>query len=102
MRVFVMYDLPVVNKKDSIDANKFNAFLMKNGFYMIQESVYCCLARNDDFARKIIDKVSQNTPKKGDVRCFKITEEQYQNIHIFSGQKSTQELLTTMEKVIEI
>ena len=97
-----MYDLPSVSRRDSHEYNIFHNFLLKNGFYMMQESIYCCLARNDDFARKVIDKVANNTPKKGDVRCLKLTEEQYQNIQVFCGQRSSQELFTTIERIIEI
>lgn len=102
MRVLVMYDLPIQNKKEQHDYAVFHRFLINNSFYMMQESVYCRLARNNDFARKVIQQVADNAPKRGDVRCLKITEEQYQNIRIFCGQKSEQELLTTMEELVEI
>lgn len=102
MRILVMYDLPSRTKPDVREYSLFHNFLIKNGFYMIQESIYCCLARNADFTEKIIQKIADNTPKKGDVRCLKITEKQYQEIRLFVGEKSAQELLTTMEPIVEI
>ena len=102
MRVFVFYDLPSKTKKERQVYNIFHSFLLKNGFYMIQWSIYCCLARNDDFAKKIIDRISKNTPKEGDVRCLEITENQYQNIRLFAGFRSRQELIASVEEVLEI
>ncbi len=102
MRVFVIYDLPSVTKSNHQMYTQFHGFLIKNGFYMIQESIYCCLARNQDFAQLIVVKVGKNSPKYGDIRCFMITEKQYQNIKIFSGNKSLQEQLAIINPIVEI
>ena len=39
MRVFVMFDLPVLTASDRKVYRQFRKFLMKNGFVMLQESV---------------------------------------------------------------
>ena len=46
MRVIVFFDLPVLTDANRIDYRTFRKFLIKSGFMMIQESVYCKLAQN--------------------------------------------------------
>lgn len=102
MRVILFYDLPSDSERARKIYSFFHGFLIKNGFYMIQESIYGCLARNHDFARLTINKVKANSPAEGDVRCLLITEQQYQNIHIFSGSVSSQEKIHSLQPLVEI
>ena len=44
MRVIVMFDLPVKSSADIREYNHFRKYLIKTGFIMMQESVYCKLA----------------------------------------------------------
>ena len=46
MRVIVMFDLPVLSSSQIREYNKFRKFLIKSGFLMMQESIYCKLALN--------------------------------------------------------
>ncbi|MBS7369554.1 MAG: CRISPR-associated endonuclease Cas2, partial [Oscillospiraceae bacterium] len=41
MRIIVMFDLPVLTAADRREYRKFRGYLLKNGFIMLQESVYC-------------------------------------------------------------
>ena len=40
MRIIVFFDLPVKTKKERRNATQFRNFLIKDGFYMMQYSVY--------------------------------------------------------------
>ena len=40
MRVIVMFDLPTLTKDNMRDYRRFRKFLLKNGFIMLQESIY--------------------------------------------------------------
>ena len=40
MRVIVFFDLPTISVEDRKEYTKFRKFLIKNGFLMMQESVY--------------------------------------------------------------
>ena len=102
MRILLMYDLPSTTKAAQKIYREFNGFLLKNGFYMIQESIYCCFAKSYITAKLIITKVKKHSPKLGDVRCLMITEKQYQEITLFSGRKSFQEELFSPEPILEI
>ncbi len=102
MRILLMYDLPSTTKKAQQIYREFNGFLLKNGFYMLQESVYCCFAKSYMTAKLIVTKIKKNSPILGDVRCLIITEKQYQEISFFSGKPSFQEELFNPEPILEI
>ena len=40
MRLILFFDLPSVDSKDLVEYRNFRRFLIKNGFIMMQESVY--------------------------------------------------------------
>lgn len=46
MRIMVLFDLPVLTEKQRRDYREFRKYLLKAGFFMMQESVYCKLVQN--------------------------------------------------------
>lgn len=95
MVIVCFFDLPMVEKKDLKAYRKFRRRLLKEGFHMMQFSVYAktCPTRNvlqseRNFVRKIC-------PKKGNVRTLAITEKQYQDIEIIVGTMSLKEKLAS-------
>ena len=44
--------------------SRFRKFLIKNGFIMLQNSVYCKLALNTTVSDAIMNKVRESSPKK--------------------------------------
>ena len=46
MRVLVLFDLPVLTGDQRREYARFRKFLLKSGFLMLQEFVYCKLALN--------------------------------------------------------
>lgn len=91
MRIIVMFDLPVVTDKDRKTATKFRNFLLDDGFIMMQYSVYSRICKNNDDLNKHINRLKINTPKTGNVRLLQVTENQYNNIIMFSGTKAVEE-----------
>ena len=65
MRVIVFFDLPVVTGEERKAYIQFRKFLLKSGFMMVKESVYCKLALNGSTVNSIIDNVRRNSPEKG-------------------------------------
>ena len=65
MRVLVFFDLPVLTSENRRAYAKFRRFLLKNGFLMLQESVYCKLALNSSAVNAIVDNVHKNEPYRG-------------------------------------
>lgn len=77
MRILVFFDLPVLTSKEQRDYRQFRKFLIKSGFLMLQESVYCKLAQNSTMADSIIESVKKNKPGEGLVQLLRVTEKQY-------------------------
>ena len=99
MRIIVMFDLPVVSISDRREYNKFRKYLIKNGFFMMQESVYCKLAQNSTAADLIIDNIRKNKPLSGLVQSLKITEKQFSKIDYIVGEKKS-DILDSDERIV--
>ncbi|EHR32286.1 CRISPR-associated endonuclease Cas2 [Helcococcus kunzii] len=89
MRVLVFFDLPTETLQDKKEYRRFRKFLLKEGFMMMQESVYCKLTLNQTNASTIRDKIVKNKPESGLVQLIVITEKQYQSMEFICGSKKT-------------
>lgn len=87
MRVIVMFDLPVMTAHDRREYSKFRKYLIKTGFLMVQESIYCKLAQNTTVAEGIIQGLKKNKPSDGLVQVLKITEKQYEKMDYIVGER---------------
>ena len=99
MRVFVFFDLPVITSADQKEYRKFRKHLIKSGFMMMQESVYCKLTTNANTADSLIENIRKNKPSDGLVQVLKITEKQYSGIDFIVGSKKS-EILDTDERIV--
>ena len=99
MRVIVMFDLPVLTLEERREYTKFRKYLIKNGFLMMQESIYCKLAQNQTAADLIVENLKKNKPVKGFVQVMKITEKQYSRIECIVGEKN-KEVIDSDERLI--
>lgn len=91
MRLIVMFDLPVVTEKDKKIYSKFRRFLLDDGYFMLQYSIYVRVCKNADDARKHEIKLGVNMPNKGNVRLLQVTENQFQNMKILCGKSTNEE-----------
>ena len=89
MRVLVLYDLPVKSSENIREYTKFRKYLLKTGFIMMQESVYCKLALNTTVANAIIDILRKNRPEAGLVQVLTMTEKQFQKIEFIVGSSKS-------------
>ena len=99
MRVIVMFDLPVATASDRREYTRFRKYLIKNGFLMMQESVYCKLAQNSTAADLIVQNVKKNKPISGLVQTLRITEKQFSRMEYIVGEK-TNEVLDSDERIV--
>ncbi len=99
MRILVFFDLPVLTEKERRDYRQFRKFLIKSGFMMMQESVYCKLAQNSTAAEIIIDNVKKNKPGDGLVQMLKVTEKQFAKMEFIVGESSS-EVLDSDERLV--
>lgn len=89
MRVIVMFDLPVLTSADQRQYRQFRKHLIKSGFIMLQESVYCKLAQNNTAADLITENIRKNKPKSGLVQVLRITEKQFSRMEYVVGKKNS-------------
>ena len=99
MRIIVMFDLPVTTASDRREYTRFRKYLIKNGFLMMQESVYCKLAQNSTAADLIVQNVKKNKPISGLVQTLRITEKQFSRMEYSVGEK-TNEVLDSDERIV--
>ena len=82
MRIIVFFDLPVLTSKQRRDYRDFRKFLLKSGFLMLQESVYCKLVQNPVVADVLQTNIRNNTPEEGLVQVLRVTENNTQKWNI--------------------
>ncbi len=87
MWLFVFFDLPVTTKKERKLATRFRKDLMKDGFTMMQWSVYtrhCASGESADVHEK---RIKGCVPDKGQITILRITDKQYSNmVNIWGAQ----------------
>lgn len=85
--MMVLFDLPVIEKKERKEATDFRNFLLNNGFAMIQYSIYTKLFSGKDACEKYYKMIEKNLPAEGKVDILTITDKQYGNIISYNASK---------------
>lgn len=101
MRMLLFFDLPVETAENRRDYSRFRKFLLKSGFMMIQESVYCKLALNQTVVDSIAESIRRNKPPSGLVQLLVVTEKQYGKMEFIVGSKSG-DIITSDERFVEL
>ena len=99
MRVLVFFDLPMITRENRRAYTRFRKFLLKNGFIMLQESVYCKLALNQTAVKAIVENVRKNKPSEGLIQLLTVTEKQYAKMDLIIGTVKS-EVLDTDERLV--
>jgi len=87
MRIMILFDLPVITKESRREYTNFRKFLVKDGYDMMQFSVYSRLCRGMDAVDKHMNRVKGHLPPKGAVRAMVVTEKQFAAMQILVGRK---------------
>ena len=87
MWMMVLFDLPVLTKKERRDATKFREFLLDQGFEMCQLSVYMRFCAGKEQAQVYTKRVQFGLPPSGNVQIIYFTDKQYENIVSFDGPR---------------
>lgn len=93
MRMMVFFDLPTLTKTDRRNASRFRNFLIKEGYIMLQLSVYSRICKGQDDVDKHAKRLKCLIPKEGSVRLLVITEKQYASMEILVGTLKKEEEL---------
>ena len=86
MRMIVFFDIPVKTKRQRRIANGFRNFLIKDGYHMVQYSVYARVCNGIDAVNKHRSRLKTALPENGSVRLMVVTEKQYEAIEILVGE----------------
>ena len=98
MRVLVMFDLPTVTPEDRRNYRKFRKELLRNGFYMLQESVYCRMVLNQSAEYNARETLKRIKPPNGLVMVLSVTEKQFSKADFIVGNKRT-DVLDTDDRI---
>lgn len=91
MWLFVFFDLPVQSAPERRTATRFRNFLLKDGYMMIQFSVYARICNGQDRLDKHLRRLQGVIPEKGSVRAMQVTDKQYERMKILVGNRRKNE-----------
>ena len=66
-------------------------FLLKDGYHMLQFSVYARVCNGNDAVKKHESRLRASLPPNGSIRLLVVTEKQYQSIQILLGNYQPEE-----------
>ncbi|MDE2039240.1 MAG: CRISPR-associated endonuclease Cas2 [Elusimicrobia bacterium] len=87
MWLFALFDLPVDDRKARKEYARFRKSLQREGFEMLQFSVYaryCPSEESSDTHRRHVHTV---LPPYGQVRLLSVTDQQFAKMEVFFGEK---------------
>lgn len=87
MWLFAMFDLPVNSPKARHEYSRFRHALLKQGFTMLQFSVYARFCSSEEKAEAFRNRIRPQLPPSGQVRLLAVTDRQFGKMEVFSGKK---------------
>ncbi|MCC7229063.1 MAG: CRISPR-associated endonuclease Cas2 [Fimbriimonadaceae bacterium] len=86
MWVVAFFDLPTETRKHKTAYRKFREFLLKDGYIMLQYSVYARPCADRESADKHERRIETQVPEEGEVRLLSLTALQYSRMRCFFGE----------------
>jgi CRISPR-associated protein Cas2 len=80
----------------------FHKFLIKDGYQMMQKSVYTKMVTDGTAAESATSRLRRNKPKYGLVQLLKVHENQYASIEDIAGHALDNMLIDDMQRVVVI
>ena len=87
MWMFAMFDLPVKTATERREYAQFRKFLLKEGFSMLQYSVYARYFPSEEASEAHRGYIRAFLPPHGQVRLLGVTERQFEKMDVFFGKK---------------
>jgi len=87
MWIVAMFDLPTDTKAERRDYTRFRKVLLKDGFAMMQFSVYIRHCASEENTAVHSQRIENALPAGGEVRLLCITDKQYERMKIFWGKR---------------
>ena len=90
MWLIAMFDLPVETPALRKQYTRFRKALLKDGFAMLQYSVYARFCASEEAAKTHRALVRRNVPPHGQVRLLAFTDHQFGKMEVYFGQIPTE------------
>ena len=90
MRLFVILS-PTEKWGTKTEYTKLRKFLYRDGYIRIAPEVFMRIVQNRKASEKHYRRIEECAPKTGVVRLLRLTERQYKNIYMVSGEPDYQE-----------
>ena len=87
----VFYDISICGSETVKEYTRFRKYLLRNGYYQIQESVYACKVANKEKAMTHKKELIKIAPMRSQIRMLLCTKTQFQSMYILSGELSLYE-----------
>ena len=100
MRLVVFFDLPVATASQRKSYRIFRKFLIKDGYFMLQESVYSKMVLDGALADSAICRLRKNRPPCGLVQVLRVTEKQYAGLVEITGKRKESPVLDSADRLI--
>lgn len=100
MRLVVFFDMPVLTAAQRKRYAQFRKFLIKDGYLMVQKSVYSKLAINDAAASGAIGRLKKSRPAEGLVQVLKVTEKQFATMACIAGEERPHDEMGTTDEFV--
>lgn len=88
MWLLAMFDLPVTSKNERRKYTQFRKSLIKDGFTMLQFSVYARYCESEEASSVHRKRIRNVLPERGHVRLLYVTDHQFGKMEVFLGKKS--------------
>jgi CRISPR-associated protein Cas2 len=86
MWLFTMFDLPVDTSNARKRYTQFRKQLMREGFCMLQFSVYARYFATEEGSESIRKRIAEVIPDDGRVRLLSVTDRQFGKMAVFYGK----------------
>ena len=90
MWLVAMFDLPVDSKRARREYTRFRTELLKQGFTMMQFSVYKRYCNSEERSDLFRRRIKQVLPPGGEVRLLAVTDRQFGKMEVFLGKRRSE------------
>ncbi len=100
MRLVVFFDLPTETAAQRKSYRQFRKFLIKDGYLMMQESVYSKMVLDGATADAVVARLRRHRPSQGLVQVLRVTEKQFASMDDIAGARADNHVVDTPDRLI--
>lgn len=100
MRLVVFFDLPTETAAQRKSYRQFRKFLIKDGYLMMQQSVYSKMVLDGSAADAVVARLRKHRPSQGLVQVLRVTERQFSAMDDITGSRSDTHVIDTSDRLI--